>query len=149
MDHYSLHAPALDPLGGRVDVEIVHHVHYEDGRRLWCSVRVRGPGFDQEARSDDCFEALLRVRETLEPAGWRLLVWGASVDVWPSGMARDMGAGLWAYRMRYGSPASSQDAVGVFDTGPEVIPCTVSEQAAYYAGWLASLGSGTPSLPPP
>lgn len=48
----------------------------------------------------DFFEAFCRIREALGP--WELLpsCYGASRDVYPSGMARDMGDGLSAYRMR-------------------------------------------------
>ena len=74
-----------------------------------------------EAREDDAFEALCRIRERLEPLGWRIGVAGAQADVWPSGMARDQGGGLSAYRMT--APG------GVVDTFAPVDPSTVSALA--------------------
>lgn len=73
-----------------------------------------------EARADDAFEALCRVREQLEPAGWRLGVAGAQVDVWPSGMARDQGGGLRAYRL------TDTVAGPIVDTFEPVDPATVT-----------------------
>lgn len=80
-----------------------------------------------ENRADDAFEALCLVRDQLEPLGWRLGVAGAQIDVWPSGMARDQGGGLRAYRM-------TEDRVeGMVDTFAPVDPAsvvTVDEQRA-------------------
>lgn len=76
-----------------------------------------------EARADDAFEALCRVREQLEPAGWRLGVAGAQVDVWPSGMARDQGGGLRAYRL------TDKVAGPLVDTFEPVDPATVTTVA--------------------
>ena len=76
-----------------------------------------------EARADDAFEALCLVREQLEPAGWRLGVAGAQVDVWPSGMARDQGGGLRAYRL------TDTVAGPLVDTFEPVDPATVTTVA--------------------
>ena len=56
-------------------------------------LRVRGP---------DQFECLLRLRTELEPLGYRTLVNGARLDVWPSGMARQMAAGRKCYVLTMG-----------------------------------------------
>src|ERR1700674_1542039 len=50
----------------------------------------------------DYFECLLRLRDQLEPLGYRFLVNGARRNAWPSGMARDMGAGVTAYLLKLG-----------------------------------------------
>ena len=76
-----------------------------------------------EARADDAFQALCRVREQLEPDGWRLGVAGAQVDVWPSGMARDQGGGLRAYRL------TDTVAGPLVDTFEPVDPATVTTVA--------------------
>lgn len=73
-----------------------------------------------EKRADDAFEALCLVREELEPLGWRLGLAGAQVDVWPSGMARDQGGGLRAYRWR------NEQVEGLVDTFAPVDPATVT-----------------------
>lgn len=76
-----------------------------------------------EARADDAFEALCQVRAELEPSGWRLGVTGALAHVWPSGMARDQGGGLRAYRM------TAEQVGELVDTFAPVDPATVSALA--------------------
>lgn len=94
---------------------------FED--RVWI-VTVESPELGSvEAGADDAFEALCRVREQLEPDGWRLGVAGAQVDVWPSGMARDQGGGLRAYRL-VGTMAGP-----IVDTFEPVDPATVTTVA--------------------
>lgn len=79
------------------------------------------------AEADDAFEALCRVRDELEPLGWRLGVAGAQPEVWPSGMARDQGGGLRAYRM------TAESAGDLVDTFAPVDPATVVTVAAQQA----------------
>ena len=88
-----------------------------------------------EAGADDAFEALCRVREQVEPGGWRLGVAGAQVDVWPSGMARDQGGGLRAYRLTPGGPGD------VVDTFEPVDPATVTNVARQQAEAERLLGA--------
>lgn len=76
-----------------------------------------------EEVADDAFEALCRVRDHLEPRGWRIGVVGAQADVWPSGMARDQGGGLRAYRM-------GEDLVDVFAPADPDTVTTVAAQRA-------------------
>lgn len=91
--------------------------------RVW-SVAVDSPAFDRvEARDNDAFGALCLVREELEPLGWRVGVAGAQADVWPSGMARDQGGGLRAYRM------TVERVEGLVDTFEPVDPATVTTVA--------------------
>jgi hypothetical protein len=49
------------------------------------------------ASGNDLFEALCNLRLELEKAGVRLCVAGARTDVYPSGVAREMGLGQVAY----------------------------------------------------
>lgn len=98
-----------------------------DSSYAWV-VRVRCRGFGTaEARADDAFEALCLVREELEPFGWRIGVAGAQADVWPSGMARDQGGGLRAYRL------TSEGAGELVDTFEPVDPSTVTTVAIQQA----------------
>jgi hypothetical protein len=89
---------------------------------------------------DGFFEALAALRKQLEPEGFRLECYGCSRRVYPSAMARSMGYGEKAYRLEIGRPAKSADLVSIFDTGPEVEPATLADQAQYYRDWLGSLG---------
>lgn len=95
------------------------------------------------AKAGDAFAALCRVREQLEPLGWRIGAAGAQPDVWPSGMARDMGGGLRAYRL------TAQGAGDLVDTFAPVDPATVTTVAAQRAGverWFDD--HSTPLRPP-
>ncbi len=83
-----------------------------------------------EASADDAFEALCIVREKLEPFGWRIGVAGAEGDVWPSGMARDQGGGLSAYRIH---PGDGESVVDTFAPVDPATVATVSEQRANVA----------------
>lgn len=97
-----------------------------DGREY--VVGIDSPAFDAvEERAADAFEALCRVRDRLEPDGWRIGVAGAQADVWPSGMARDQGGGLRAYRV-------GEDRVGdLVDVFAPADPDTVTTVAAQRA----------------
>jgi len=65
--------------------------------------------------------------------------YGASLNVFPSGMSRDMGLGLKAYRLTKGHQAFNKDLVSIFDAGPDVIPSFVVNQKEYYEDWIESL----------
>jgi len=66
--------------------------------------------------------------------------YGASLNVDPSGMGRDMGAGLMAYRTAIGKAPESAELVHIFDEGPDVIPSTVAQQKEHWQEWLRSRG---------
>ena len=102
--------------------------------RIACGYR----GIEIEGVGEDFFEALCAVRETLEAEGLRPLCYGASANVYPSGMARDMGRGLKAYRMTSGRHARTEDLVGIFDVGADVNPVSVEAQRAWWRAWLSS-----------
>ena len=89
---------------------------------------------------DDYFEAFLAVRHHLEDDGCELLCKGCAVDVWPSGMSRDMGGGIKAYQMRRGEPASSSSLVDIFEPDSKIQYSRVSTQEKYFQEWLKSLG---------
>jgi hypothetical protein len=94
-------------------------------------VRLDGPFGAVEGTGPDAFEALLKAREQVEPDGWRIGVTGACADVWPSGMARDMGAGLVAYRLPDDRRPTREDLVDVFSpTDPDVVVDVQGQRAA-------------------
>ena len=65
-----------------------------------CHVEFRYRGKSLRAEAFDFFEAFCRIRLELEQEHLLPLCYGASLDVYPSGMSRSMGAGLKAYRMK-------------------------------------------------
>ncbi|WP_223627540.1 hypothetical protein [Microbacterium sp. EST19A] len=104
---------------------VVHEatISWRTEDRMWV-VSIDSPAFAPvEERAFDAFEALCQVREKLEPEGWRIGVAGAQADVWPSGMARDQGGGLKAYRM------TEEQVGGLVDTFEPVDPATVTTVA--------------------
>ncbi|MCP3462286.1 MULTISPECIES: hypothetical protein [unclassified Bradyrhizobium] len=105
-----------------------------DTCRLSCTYR----GRKIEANADDFFEALCLIRRQLEPEGFIPFCYGASLNVYPSGMARDMGRGLKAYRLTKGAHVHMTDLVEIFETGPDVIPASVDAQDAFWREWLAT-----------
>jgi len=109
-----------------------------DGR---CHMHLRYEKYDLRSAASDYFDALAELREQLERRGLVTLCYGASRNVFPSGMARDMGAGLSAYKLALGHRPSQSDLVPILATGPEVQPTTVAEQRAFFESWLASIGA--------
>jgi hypothetical protein len=103
-----------------------------------CTLRCEVRGQRLEATAGNYFAALCALRETLEAQGLIPVCWGASRNVYPSGMALDMGQGLSAYRTVIGEPARITDLVEIFATDPEVQPATVREQREFHERWLAS-----------
>ena len=108
----------------------------EDGGA--CRVELEYDGGSLIGDGADFFDALCAVRQVLEGKGALLNCYGASLNVFPSGMARDMGAGLKAYKLTPGKRAGMQDLVRIFDTGPDVQPATVAAQREYFDAWLKS-----------
>ncbi len=87
------------------------------------------------ATGPDMFEALLRLRRQLEPYGYAVAVQGARRDVWPSGMARDMGGGMKAHVMRPGQDATLSGLVQTLDDAPVDLLGTIAEQEKHRDSW--------------
>ena len=92
------------------------------------------------AEGDDYFDCLTAVRRTLESEGAILLCQGARRDVWPSGMARSMAAGLKAYVLVNRRPPTPDDLVDIFDPAEPGDVGTVTEQERVRDEWFASIG---------
>ena len=105
-----------------------------------CRVSFHFRGRSVEALARDYFEAFSQIRLQLEPEGLIPFCYGASLNVFPSGMCRDMGAGLSAYRLVKGEVPSLGDLVKIFEAGPDVIPASVAEQRTFYSEWHRSRG---------
>ena len=92
-----------------------------------------------EASAEDFFDALCQIRLQLEPERLIPFCYGASLNVFPSGMSRSMGAGMKAYRLTTGRQALTKDLVSIFDSGPDVIPASVANQKEHFNDWIQSL----------
>jgi len=123
-----------ESLPAQIECKFVSQGGYTEAHQIHLSAE----GFEIKGEGPDSFEAFCRVREELERRGWLPHCYGASRNVWPSGMCRNMGGGTVAYRIALGQYAREQDLVGIFDTGPDVEPATVKEQYAFSREWLAS-----------
>ena len=122
-------------IGGEDDEEAVFTLHEEENtRRLSCSYR----GKRIEAEATDFFEALCKIRIQLWEERLVPFCYGASLNVYPSGMGRDMGRGLKAYKLAKGKHTTIADLVDIFAEGPDVIPAPVETQKEFWKEWLAT-----------
>jgi hypothetical protein len=93
-----------------------------------------------KTQANDYFECLIKLREIFEKRKWILLCNGSRYDVFPSGMARDMGKGLKAYKLEMGKPAKIEDLVNIFEEAEIEKIGTIEEQKEYYKKWVESFG---------
>jgi hypothetical protein len=122
-------------IGGETGEQAVFTENSSHGTcKLTCAYR----GKRIEAEASDFFKALCMVRQQLDPEGLIPFCYGASLNVYPSGMARDMGLGLKAYRLTKGEPAKRADLVEIFDTGTDVVPASVEAQETFWREWLTA-----------
>ncbi|WP_338699747.1 MULTISPECIES: hypothetical protein [unclassified Bradyrhizobium] len=122
-------------IGGHNDESALFTLFEEgDDCRLRCEYRDK----TVERTAADFFQALCDVRCLLAEDGLIPFCYGASLNVYPSGMARDMGAGLKAYKLVVGRHAKMSDLVEIFASGPGVIPASVAAQEQFFRDWLAS-----------
>jgi hypothetical protein len=83
---------------------------------------------EYSAEEDDLFECLTVIRRELERQGRRPCCRGAQADVYPSGMARQMGGGRTAYQHRTGRRPGRADLVDIFDEAECADVVSVDEQ---------------------
>ena len=81
-----------------------------------------------EVRDTDLFECLVRIREQLEAEGGLICCEGARKDVFPSGMARQMGGARQAYRTAQDRVVNGSKLVDIFAATDCQAVVTVSEQ---------------------
>jgi hypothetical protein len=110
-------------------------MHRENDSTCW--LHLVGVGIDETATSTDYFESFVNIRKKLAKRNLYPLCYASSRNVWPSGMARDMGQGLAAYKLTMGLPAV--DLVNIFDSGPDIDPVTPEVQQAFSKVWAKSL----------
>ena len=134
MDEESYPATILDANGRTVPGTFFLS---EDATSDRISVKLEFEGQSIVKAADDYFEAMCETRRELEKKNLKLNCYGASKNVYPSGMCRDMGMGLKAYKMRLGVHVRMSDLVIIFETGPDVEASTVEEQYAFFQQWAA------------
>ncbi len=106
-----------------------------------CYLQLELGALKSEATAMDFFEAFCEIRIQLEKSSLIPFCYGASLNVYPSGMCRDMGSGLMAYKTEIGQPASRENLVKIFDQGTDVIPSYVAIQKERYEKWIESLNA--------
>jgi hypothetical protein len=89
-----------------------------------------------EESASDYFKAFCQVRIRLESERLLPFCYGASLNVYPSGMCRDMGEGLQAYRLSPDRKPTRADLVHIFEEGADVAPAYVALQKEYFDDWL-------------
>jgi hypothetical protein len=100
-----------------------------------CSINLKFRDTQLAATDRDFFEALCRLREQLVILGLSPLCYGACRNVFPSGMLRDMGRGLRAYRLELGR-RGKPEVVDIFDSGNDLDIVSVETQRDFYDEWL-------------
>jgi len=103
-----------------------------------CQIEFNFQDIYLKSEATDFFEALCQIRKKLEPLNLIPYCYGASLNVYPSGMGRDMGAGLKAYKMQIGQHASGENLVNIFDKGDGIFLSSVEEQKEYFKKWIGS-----------
>jgi len=126
--------------GSRVPAKVTADEIYVEGKEIYRISLERGTEARTVESGEDFFEALKQLRLDLEKTDARLYCFGASENVYSSGMQRSMGPAVLAYKMRIGSPALRQDIVSIFEADETVVPSTVEQQERFHRRWIASLG---------
>lgn len=104
-----------------------------------CLLRFKYRSKMVEVTASDFFDAFCCIRLELQKENLIPFCYGASLNVYPSGMLRDMGRGIRAYKLVEGNQAKMADLVDIFAEGPDVIPAYVSPQKEFFEHWLSSL----------
>lgn len=125
--------------GSRVPAKLTADEVYAEGKEIYRISLEQGTEARTIESGVDFFEALKQLRQELEKTGALLYCFGASEDVYPSGMQRSMGPAVLAYKMRIGFPASRQDIVSIFEADETVVPATVEQQERFHRRWIDSL----------
>jgi hypothetical protein len=123
--------------GSRSPADLRVEERKEDGRTVFAiSLERSGKTFIGTAE-EGFFHALRSLRLELEKDKMLLHCFGASEDVYPSGMQVSSG-GTKAYRRRLGAPALQKDVVDIFASDDSIKPATVEAQERFRERWLAS-----------
>jgi|SRR5256885_16887251 len=125
--------------GSRVPAKVTADEIYAQDKEIYRISVEQGSEVSLAESEEDFFEALKRLRLELEKTGALLHCFGASENVYPSGMQKSMGPAILAYKMRIGSPTSRNDIVNIFEADETVVPSTVEQQERFRQRWIDSL----------
>lgn len=89
--------------------------------------------------AENFFEGLLELRKELEKKNIKLLCKGCSINVYPSAMILQMGAGRMAYCLTMGQPARMSSLINIFDACELNEYASIDEQLKYFNQWCDSL----------
>jgi hypothetical protein len=103
-------------------------------------LRVTVQFLDKEfSNTDTSFNhALHKVHRELDAQGILLKCYGCSRNVWGSSMSSNMMGGGTAFTHYLGD--RKHERVVIFDSGPDVDPCTFEEQKQFHKKWMLSIG---------
>ena len=121
--------PMLCPDGSKVEAS----VEWEEVKFGECRVAIGCGGRFSEGRRSDFFDALEEARLPFEADGYRLICYGASLNVFPSSMGRSCVLGIESYQF---SEGGHEDTKNIFETGKDVIPVRITEQRRFFLEWL-------------
>ena len=91
------------------------------------------------SKSDNIFDSVVELRKKLELKNIYLLCNASVINVYPSGMQKEIG-GTKAYKLQMGKQATLSDVVDIFDYDSELKISSVEEQKEFYENWIESLG---------
>lgn len=132
--------------GSRVPARMTADEIYVEGKEIYRIRLEQGTEVRTAESGDDFFEALKQLRQELEKTGALLHCFGASENVYPSGMQRSMGPAALAYKTRIGFPALLRDIVNIFEADETVVSSTVEQQERFHREWIDSLGKGSSAM---
>lgn len=95
--------------------------------------------FKKIYHGDDIYTCLAKIRADFPHITF--LCKGAKINVKPSRMSSQMSAGLVAYEMTLGKPASRDDIVNIFEFEENNLTNNPSEQIVFFKKWLESINA--------
>jgi hypothetical protein len=95
-----------------------------------------------DVRADDMFEALVRIRERLEPQGWFMAVQGSRLDTFPTDVQREESGGLNVHVIDRNEPRRLGEVVETFAEADPSTLATVAAQREFSEEWLRMVRSG-------
>ncbi|MCP4321030.1 MAG: hypothetical protein GY787_04105 [Alteromonadales bacterium] len=118
-----------------LETEVVIH-KYEGGK---VKLTIELNGIHLVGESHNCFDALVELRIDAEKHSVSIICNGSSLNVYPSGMSKSMGTGVFVYKLSLGKQALRSDLVNIFELGDDYQLCTVEEQKKFFKKWIKSL----------